>query len=334
MKINKISITKFRGFKDTEFELGSHLTVISGQNGTQKTTILGLLTQPFSITDVKNPIKKEYPLCGGSFKSGFSDKFRLSGIFDKAGEHEWTLFFNDKSTPSYTVESIYRDKKTKSIRFWQKGSRAKGSGYIQLPVIFLSLKRLLPIGEDDQIKENKKVKLTDTEFDFYQKWHNKILILTRDEDKVTSSTILSSANKQTLGANTDYYDWQANSAGQDNIGKILLAILSFKRLKEKYTNDYKGGILAIDEVDTAFYPGAQIQLLDALNNSASKYNIQIIFTTHSLTLLKETSKYQDDPHRKGQIKLVYFKKEDEKVVVKKDIDYEFIKNHLNRTLTG
>jgi len=49
MIIEKISITKFHVFKDVEFELGTHLTVIAGQNGTQKTTILGLLSQPFVL---------------------------------------------------------------------------------------------------------------------------------------------------------------------------------------------------------------------------------------------------------------------------------------------
>jgi predicted ATP-binding protein involved in virulence len=38
MKIIKICIEKFRGFQEVEFTLGSHLTVIAGQNGTQKTT--------------------------------------------------------------------------------------------------------------------------------------------------------------------------------------------------------------------------------------------------------------------------------------------------------
>ncbi|VVH65595.1 hypothetical protein BSPLISOX_2207, partial [uncultured Gammaproteobacteria bacterium] len=59
MKIIKICIEKFRGFQEVEFTLGSHLTVIAGQNGTQKTTLLGLLTQPFTITDKENPMHGE-----------------------------------------------------------------------------------------------------------------------------------------------------------------------------------------------------------------------------------------------------------------------------------
>lgn len=256
MIINKIHIKKFRGFQEVEFELGNLITVISGQNGTQKTTILGMLSQPFALKDEVHPMKGEKPLSGGNYVSSFADKFKFSEAFDKAGEHEWTLFFEKDIFPPYEVESIYRDKSKGIIRFWKKGDRSKGSGFIQLPVIYLSLKRLLPIGEDTKLNIDKQKSLSDEDFKFYKKWFNKILILTREKDKVTSSNYLSSTNKQTLGANTDHYDWKSNSAGQDNLSKILLSILSFKKLQEKYKNDYKGGILAIDEIDASFYPGS------------------------------------------------------------------------------
>ena len=94
MKIEKVSICKFRGFKEQQFELGSQLTAIAGQNGTQKSTLLGMITQTFSIPK-ENPMYGEKPLCGGSYRSAFSEKFRLSPIFDKPKEHEWSLFFDD-----------------------------------------------------------------------------------------------------------------------------------------------------------------------------------------------------------------------------------------------
>ena len=49
MKIEKVYITKFRGFKEQELELGNQLTAIAGQNETQKSTLLGMITQTFSI---------------------------------------------------------------------------------------------------------------------------------------------------------------------------------------------------------------------------------------------------------------------------------------------
>lgn len=49
MKITKIHIEKFRGFQNEDFELGSQLTAIAGQNGTQKSTLLGIVTQTFTL---------------------------------------------------------------------------------------------------------------------------------------------------------------------------------------------------------------------------------------------------------------------------------------------
>lgn len=96
MLITKVHIEKFRGFHNQDLEVGSMLTAIAGQNGTQKSTLLGMITQPFTISDRKNPMYGEKPLCGGSYKSAFDEKFRLSPKFDLPKKHEWTLFFDDE----------------------------------------------------------------------------------------------------------------------------------------------------------------------------------------------------------------------------------------------
>lgn len=51
--ITKLHIEKFCGFQNIDCDLGSQITAIVGQNGTQKTVLLGLLSQPFSIKDRK-----------------------------------------------------------------------------------------------------------------------------------------------------------------------------------------------------------------------------------------------------------------------------------------
>lgn len=129
MKITKVHIDKFRGFLNQEFEVGSQLTAIAGQNGTQKSTLLGIITQTFSIPK-ENPMYGEKPLCGGSYRSAFGDKFRLSPTFDKPKEHEWTLYFDNRDP--FQIESIKRTN-DENVRFWQKGNRAKGAGYIVSP---------------------------------------------------------------------------------------------------------------------------------------------------------------------------------------------------------
>ena len=331
MIIKDVHIKQFRGFNDVQFDLGTNLTVIAGQNGTQKTTILGILSQPFSITDKDNPLFGETPLCGGNYRSSFAEKFKLSETFDKPQKHEWTLKLNDTSETEFTIESIRRDSTSDAIRFWKKGDRSKGSGYIQLPVIYLSLSRLFPIGEDTGIDPSTDINLTQDEFNFYQEWHNKILIT--PDAQMTSVDYLKSNQKNTLGANTSYYDWKMNSAGQDNIGKILLAILSFKRLKDKHKDLYKGGILVIDELDTTLYPASQLKLIEALRKFSSQFKIQIIFTTHSLTMLKELCFHQNNPLIRGQIKVIYLQKIDHSITVSENISYQTIQHKLNVTLS-
>lgn len=331
MIINAIHIKKFRGFEDVGFKLGKNITVIAGQNGTQKTTVLGLLGQPFTISEKTNQMYGEKPLSGGSFRSVFSEMFKLSNKFDQPKQHEWTLKLNDNETPEYTVESIKRSD-SDTIRFWKKGDRSKGSGYLQYPVIYLSLRRLFPIGEDKGLEESESLDLTQEEKAFYQKWHDDILIITNEEG--TEVSYLESREKNTLGFNTAMYDWRMISAGQDNIGKILLAILSFKRLKEKYKSSYKGGILTIDEIDATLFPASQLRLLSALRKFSSKYDIQIIFTTHSLTLLENAFELQQNERLKNQVRVVFLQKLDGKVYLLERRTFDEIRHKLNVTISA
>lgn len=324
--LKEIRIHKYRGFKEVSFSIGAQLTVIAGQNGTQKTTLLGMLTQMFTL-DPKTPMGREKPLVGGNYRSDFVNKFKFSPIFDKAGDHEWTLVFDGME--DFTATSIWRKKEEGSIRFWQKGTHAAGSGYIQYPVLYLSLRRLFPLGEDSKVNESHGVELSEEEKKDYKKFHDDVLFNVYED---AQPLYVEGSEKQTIGVNTKSYDWRANSAGQDNLGKIVLALFSFKRLKEKHPNDYKGGILAIDELDTTLFPASQIKILKSLLSYASKYKIQIIFTTHSLTLIKEACKLQEDCEasrgRKGQVNVVFLQREDDHITIKERVGYGTIENNL------
>ena len=331
MKITKIHIEKFRGFQNEDFELGSQLTAIAGQNGTQKSTLLGIITQTFTLkTD--DPMRAEKPLCGGSYISAFKDKFRLSPTFDKPKEHEWTISF-DSGIADFTVESIKRTGDP-NVRFWKKGARQEGDGYISFPTIFLSLKRLVPAAEETKITTDDSL-LTIEELNEFKQLHNKILIA---QTPISSATAITSKNKQSVGVSTGLYDWNQNSMGQDNLGKIILALFSFKRLQKKYPEQYKGGILAIDEMDATMYPASQVELLKVLRKYASKLKLQILFTTHSMSLLKainnlinETGKQDETAN---QIKLLYLKRIDEKIEIKQDVNLKGIQLDLNVVAEG
>lgn len=336
MIVDKIKIEMFRGFKNVEFSLGENLTLIAGQNGTQKSTLLGILTQTFTIPNANHPFSNEKPLSGGSYRSAFQDKFRLSPTLDLPGNHQWKLYLKNKDLHhdigedgGFTIESIIRKQDGKEgIRFWQKGKRDAGSGYIQLPVIFLSLKRLIPIAEAGNINK-MDVQLTEEERQCFASHYNKILIT---KDNLESIDYLAGSNKNTIGVTTDHYDWNSNSAGQDNIGRILLSIISFQRLKNNHPHAYKGGILAIDEIDATLYPASQVKMLDSLISLCSKISVQVIATTHSLHLLEKINDLKKMRGRDKQFNTIFLKKTDGEVEVQENPSYEDMVHHLNVTI--
>lgn len=54
MIIKEISIEQFRAYENVPFTLGKHITAIAGRNATQKTTVLGMIGQHFTITSKSN----------------------------------------------------------------------------------------------------------------------------------------------------------------------------------------------------------------------------------------------------------------------------------------
>ena len=323
--IEKIHIYEFRKFHDIEIKLGRKVTAIAGKNGTMKTTLLGIIGQPFSMNNADNPLCKERTLDGAEFETDLNDKFKFSPEKDIAGHHRWDVFFGNPAISAespYPVNSILRSKTTGGLRFWHASKRDKGSGFRTFPVIYLSLQRLSPLGESKNQKFDVTI-LTSEEKAFVEQYHNAILCsqITPVETGITTA----SNKKATIASTTEEYDAYGISAGQDNVGKILLAILSFKRLMNRHPTEYQGGLLLIDELDAAMYPAAQEKLTEYLYRFASDYKLQIIFTTHSMTVLEKVKerKYREDTE------LIYLYERGGHVEIHANPSVSEMRNHLN-----
>ena len=307
MIITHAYIEKFRALSNIDFDLGSKITAIVGHNGTMKTTILGILSQTFTIGS-NHVMKGEKTIDGYNFHSQFSEKFKLSDK-DIPGEHKWRLdlckgiYKNDY----FEAHSIKRDSKRNEIRFWSTEGKGADTGYPQVPVYYISLKRVTPIGEEKNI--NLSSELTDDEKKFLLNEYKEIFT-SIDTTGYEISTI-SSTNKHSAAIFPNDQDALTISAGQDNIAKILIAVLSFKRLKDKYPKEYKGGILLIDEIESTFHPMAQKMLIKRIYKYAKEFNIQFIFTTHSPTVIKSVF---FDKYNKRDAQLLYLKKVGKKVI--------------------
>lgn len=284
--LKKISINKFRGLENINIELGNTITLICGKNGTSKSSILGIAAQIFSFNkDYQSDIDLKYKtITDKDFKSQYNDHFRLSDKFDLPGSIDVDVeLYDGYSNKEATGKLTFTKRGENSIRAVVRNNSTVSDGHntsrnFTHPVIFLSLKRLIPIAEREySIKDFSYLNKHKTEFSGLVN-----RLLNRQVSNVTGTTgTLSSAV-----AHGDNYDHDSVSVGEDNAGQIALALLSFKKLKDEY-NDYKGGLLLIDEADAGLFPTAQENLIDILDEECRKLNIQVIMTSHSPIMIEK-----------------------------------------------
>ncbi|MBE2858477.1 ATP-binding protein, partial [Acinetobacter baumannii] len=157
------------------------------------------------------------------------------------------------------------------------------------PLIYLSLKRLMPIAE------RSKYSLNSEEVEYFTRISREFTITNnRLLGKISGTTVSKTTGTiESAVVHGNNYDHESVSVGEDNTGQILMALFSFQKLKEEYV-DYHGGILLIDEIDAGLFPAAQVELIKILESFAKRLNLQIIFTTHSPIVIQnifEKSKY-------------------------------------------
>ena len=273
-----IQIKNFRSFKEQSLILGEHITVLSGRNGTMKTSLMGLLAHPFS-SETKDAF-------GNDLKTPLQEVFKLSPNFDKEDYfYEMKIRTGDGEILVEPVSFYYVEGITNRHRIVVSGSE-KGEGNFLYNTSFLNLKRLFPLVDTkaapstDQaicLNESEAADLKDfyesifpsSEYEAFVPVHQK---------KVKSTFALSGS--------TARYDWHSISSGEDNLGAIFNRLVGFQRA---FTKGQKtgNGILCIDEFESSLHPVAQLQLFEYLYRWSAKYKVQVVISTHSLHLIQD-----------------------------------------------
>ncbi len=283
-QLKKLVIEKFRALNNVEIEFGEYVTVVCGKNGTSKSSILGIAAQIFSFD--KDYVKDEdlsfQQIAGGVFKSQYSEHFRISDKFDVPGSMKVSIDLLDGYTDQPATAKLELMSRKKSPRpVVRNNSTASGSDNksrnFTHPVVFLSLKRLFPIAD-----RNYKV----IDFEYLEEQKQEFIGLTNELlNRSSSSATGTGGSISSAVAHGDNYDQESVSAGEDNAGQIVLALMSFKKLKDEYV-DYKGGLLLIDEADAGLFPTAQVNLLKILERECKNLNLQVVMTSHSPVLIE------------------------------------------------
>lgn len=245
--IKNIEIFNFRLFKDLKFNMGKKITVVAGKNGVGKSNLLGMLGNSVELKKYKPIIHKRY-------RTEFSDIFKGSVDYDPSGSKKFKVNFTDEhfiTATDYREFRVAWQDKNSRFRIIPSGliDGKKTEAKAKWPVLYLGLSRLFPLGEadDDNIK-SEPLKLNPDEEKWFIAQYKKILSMSGEIiDSISNIDVEDS--KKSIGINTPNYDYLSNSAGQDNVGQILCALLSFRRLKEDTEYDYTGGLLLIDELE-------------------------------------------------------------------------------------
>jgi AAA15 family ATPase/GTPase len=287
-----IKINSFRGLKNINIEFGKRISVICGKNGTSKSTILGVVAQMFSFrkdyTKIPNvDLHSKYrTLSGDNFESVFSDHFRFSPAHDHSGSMDVDIeIFDAAENKDLSLKlALYKSKDRVNPRPIVRGNTetngASSSRNVTHPVIYLSLKRLMPIADRLEYKQHDIDFLTKNLTEFKGMSNQLLNRANRGEVTATRGTI----NSVVVHGST--YDQDSVSAGEDNVGQILQAIFSFRKLKSEYSQ-YRGGILLIDEADAGLFPAAQTAFIEMLARECKNLNLQVIMTSHSPTMIEK-----------------------------------------------
>lgn len=348
-----LKIDTFRRFRDITIPFGDRITLIAGQNGTSKSTLLGMLAQTFSFgvargATARKPDKSRYTenyhglglhefmdLTGKPFMYNCDDVFRLSKEFDFGRKYQYETELSlpasaGTNLPNDCLLTKSRDRKDKDSKDRITGMRfvtgpgpshKPGEGNFPHPVIYLGLNRLWPLAVTKDCTFSGDA-LSDEDRKWHVEKYNKILCL--DENDNNAKFMFTPEKRKFITPESSDYDGESCSAGQDNLSQLLTAILSFRGLKKKLGDRYQGGMLLIDELDATLHAFAQDKLLEMLCDVSNELGLQIIATSHSLRLLEKA--YHSNLEK--DVEILYLANSDGAIVRLEFSTYQEISDHL------
>lgn len=357
--IEKLQIGNFRAFgAEVEVPLARGINCIAGYNGTGKSTILAVLG---NCGELKKGQGRH--INGQQFRGEYSDIIKYDDSSDtpgvkarlhfkaKDGEHIEPPFsldfratvqthqskvtkYRESVNDSELYEKFQLEQETKRYRLLPvKTPDRNTESKITWPVYYLGLSRLYPVGESQHVVQ-KRAKLEDSVEREFTEIYSQILGI---EDPLEGTELLRLSDvpkKSGAGVRTSEYGPLSNSAGQDNLAQILLTFLSFKQLKEEKGEEYRGGLVLIDELEATLHPFAQIRLYRKMKMWCKEFDIQVVFTTHSLDLLREIYSLETLTKKNDFVSVLYLTRSRGSLEVEQNPALSRIEGDLRAKLAG
>lgn len=296
--IDRILVRDFRKLKNVEIELDKGITAISGTNGTCKTSLLHLIGNSYqkvpSKIDLLKPGAEDCMTIIRQINASVNPKVEVltrdaNNYAEDAKRIKGTIYTVDYSSAPPLSFRKHVTNNEKGGRFYLKPiySSQKRESLPYEPVIYLSLTRLFPFGEflqEDQIKKRNKKLPIEHEMALIENFSRLSHI---DIENPQPQKMGDIKTRHSFSSNQEGVDSNTISAGEDNLFIILLALESLAYYCESLINpDQNGATLLIDELDATLHPSLQVKLINLFMEYCERWPIQIVFTTHSLSLLE------------------------------------------------
>ena len=347
MKPTELILENFRNFRDVIIPLGKKITIVSGVNGVGKSNILSLIASGSGINKKSSLGSNFQPEFLDFFNIDQSEKYQDYKIYLKYGQSSESitltkrLSFKDDTGTNRGIRIIPRttNKYLDGYTIKKAEEEAKlnfgvgGAGRVKIPTIYLSLSRLYPLGENKDLTYISKIRKNnpfakEEMLNIYREWYNTVI-----PGSIKLSDEISIIEKKTCPRSSLHMEIEgtpalSQSIGQDNVGNIISALIDIYLLSKE--SDYTGALLCIDEIDVSLHPDTQIRLFELLKRLCNEISLQVIVSTHSLTILEESLKQEQK--NSEDTKVVYLKNPSMPIVASIK-SYESLKNDMFNKIT-
>lgn len=312
--LETIEIKQYRKLKDITLNFGKGINVISGSNGTCKSSLLYIISNSFkkitkgslkneeSISVISNINKLMNPKIESLTRG--DEKYNDPAPNVKGELYKCKYFDNDMEL-GFRRQNSGKNKEKKRFSIKPEYKKGNNEKLPAIPVIYLGLFRLFSYGEFLNDKEIKKITKTLPEkylsivAKIYKNFTN-MEILFDEENNYHGINMGGIKKRGNFSTTYDGIDSNTISSGEDNLYIILIALVS---LRYYFEIENKSSILLIDELDATLHPSYQIKLYRLMKEYSSNYEIQIFFTSHSLSLIEYVL---EDEEYKNDSKVFYF----------------------------